>query len=119
MLSVFSDSQHNLWLGLDNGIDLVTYNSSIKQIKPLLQDGSGYTAIKYDNRLYLGTSNGLYSVPLQPVPDMSFSKGYFTAVNNTRGQTWGLANINKQLLLGHHEGAFVISNNNAVPIAAN
>ena len=119
VLSVFSDSQHNLWLGLDNGIDLVTYNSSIKQIKPLLQDGSGYTAIKYDNRLYLGTSNGLYSVPLQPVPDMSFSKGYFTAVNNTRGQTWGLANINKQLLLGHHEGAFVVSNNNAVPIAAN
>ncbi len=119
VLSVFSDSQRNLWLGLDNGIDLITYNSSIKQIKPLLQDGSGYTAIMYDNRLYLGTSNGLFSVPMQPVPDMSFSKGNFTAVNNTKGQTWGLANINNQLLLGHHEGAFVINNNNAIPIAAN
>jgi ligand-binding sensor domain-containing protein len=119
VLSIFLDNQRNLWLGLDNGIDLITYNSSIKQIKPLLQDGSGYTAIMYDSRLYMGTSNGLYSVPMQPLPDMSFSKGSFTAVNNTKGQTWGLANINNQLLLGHHEGAFVISNNNAIPIAPN
>jgi ligand-binding sensor domain-containing protein/DNA-binding CsgD family transcriptional regulator len=119
VLSIFSDSQRNLWLGLDNGIDLVTYNSSIKQIKPLLQDGSGYTAMLHDSRLYMGTSNGLYSVPMQPLADMSFSKGNFTPVNNTNGQTWGLASINNQLLLGHHEGAFVINNNNASPIAAN
>lgn len=117
VLSIFSDSQRNLWLGLDNGIDLITYNSSIKQIKPLLQDGSGYTAILHENRLFLGTSNGLFSVPVQPLPDMSFSKGSFTAVNNTKGQTWGLARINNQLLLGHHEGAFVIKNNDAIPIS--
>jgi DNA-binding CsgD family transcriptional regulator len=119
VLSILSDSQRNLWLGLDNGIDLVAYNSSIKQIKPLLQDGSGYTAILNNNLLYLGTSNGLYSVPLQPLPDLSFSKGSFTAVNNTKGQTWGLAHINNQLLLGHHEGAFVVDNNNATPISSN
>jgi DNA-binding CsgD family transcriptional regulator len=119
VLSIFSDSQRNLWLGLDNGIDLITYNSAIKQIKPLLQDGSGYTAIIHDNRLYLGTSIGLFSVPLQPIPDMSFSKGNFTAVGNTKGQTWALANINNQLLLGHHEGAFIIKNNNAESISSN
>jgi len=119
VLSIFLDSQLNLWLGLDNGIDLISYNSSIKQIKPLLQDGSGYTAIIHQNRLYLGTSNGLYSVPMQPEPDMSFSKGSFTAVNNTKGQTWGLAIINNQLLLGHHEGAFAISNNTANLISSN
>lgn len=119
VLSIFSDSQRNLWLGLDNGIDLVTYNSSIKQVKPMLQDGSGYNAIIYNNRLFLGTSNGLYSVPLQETADMSFSKGDFTAVQNTRGQVWGLANINNQLLMGHHEGAFAINNNTATPISLN
>ncbi len=119
VLSIFSDSQRNLWLGLDNGIDLITYNSSIKQIKPLLQDGSGYTASMHDNRLFLGTSNGLFSVPMQPIADMSFSKGSFTAVTNTKGQTWGLAKINNQLLLGHHEGAFVIKNNDAIPVSPN
>lgn len=119
VLSIFSDSQRNLWLGLDNGIDLIAYNSSIKQIKPMLQDASGYTAMMYNNRLYLGTSNGLFSVPLQTVPDLSFSKGSFTEVNNTKGQTWGLAHINNQLLLGHHEGAFTVTNNTAVPISSN
>lgn len=119
VLSIFLDSQRNLWLGLDNGIDLITYNSSIKQIKPLLQDGSGYNATIYNRQLFLGTSNGLFSVPLQQVQDMSFSKGNFTAIANAKGQTWSLANINNQLLMGHHEGAFTVSNNSANPISIN
>ncbi len=119
VLSIFLDSQRNLWLGLDNGIDLITYNSSIKQIKPLLQDGSGYNALIFDRQLFLGTSNGLFSVPLQQVQDMSFSRGNFTTISNAKGQTWSLANINNQLLLGHHEGAFRVQGNAAAPISVN
>ncbi len=113
VLSIFLDSQSNLWLGLDNGIDLITYNSAIKHIIPAVQDGAGYTSIIYNNRLFTGTSNGLFSVALQDVEDMSFSKGNFTPVNNTKGQAWTLAEINNQLLLGHHEGAFIIKDNTA------
>ncbi len=116
VLSIFLDNQSNLWLGLDNGIDLITYNSAIKQINPFLQDASGYTATMYDNRLYVGTSNGVYSVAVQPSNDISFSKGNFLAVNNTKGQTWDLTTINNQLLLGNHEGAFEVKNNTAIPI---
>ncbi len=119
VLSVFLDNQGNLWLGLDNGIDLITYNSSIKQLNPFLQNGSGYTAIIFDNRLFLGTSNGLYNTALQPMVDLSFSKGNFVQVNNSKGQTWGLSEINNQLLMGHHEGAFVIKGNTALPISSN
>lgn len=119
VLSIFMDAQSNLWLGLDNGIDLVTYNSAIKQINPFFQDWSGYTAIIHNNNLYLGTANGLYSVALQQTPDLSFSKGNFTAINNTKGQIWGLASINNQLLLGHHEGAFIVNNFNAQQISSN
>jgi DNA-binding CsgD family transcriptional regulator len=117
VLSIFLDSQSNLWLGLDNGIDLVSYNSAIKQVNPILQDGSGYTAIIHDNKLFAGTSNGLYSVPLQDMKDLSFSRGIFQQVNNTKGQTWRLAEVNNELLLGHHEGAFVIKNNTAEQIS--
>ncbi len=117
VLSIFLDSKSNLWFGLDNGIDLVTYNSSIKQIRPAQQDGSGYTSIISNGQLYIGTSNGLFSVPLQNLQDLSFSKGDFKPVNNTKGQSWTLAEINGQLLLGHHEGAFVVKDNKAVPIS--
>jgi ligand-binding sensor domain-containing protein/DNA-binding CsgD family transcriptional regulator len=117
VLCILLDKQQNLWLGLNNGIDMVSYNSAIKQINPFLQDGSGYAAIIFDNRLYIGTSNGLYSVALQATSDLSFSRGDFIPVGNTQGQTWNLSQINDQLLLGHHEGAFVVRNNTAEPIA--
>jgi ligand-binding sensor domain-containing protein/DNA-binding CsgD family transcriptional regulator len=117
VLSIFLDNQRNLWLGLDNGVDFIAYNSSIKHITPFGQDGSGYTAIIHNNRLYTGTSNGLYSVALQQMTDLSFSKGNFQPVNNTKGQTWGMAEINNQLLLGHHEGAFLIRDNTALPFS--
>ena len=117
VLSIFLDNQGNLWLGLDNGIDLITYNSAIKQINPFWQDASGYTATIFNNHLYLGTSSGLFNVALQSNNDLSFSKGNFTPVSNAKGQTWGLSTINNQLLLGNHDGAFTIKDNTAVPIA--
>ncbi len=119
VLSIFLDRQSNLWLGLDNGIDFIAYNSAIKQINPILQNGSGYTTIIHNNTLFAGTSNGLYSVPLQAMKDLSFSKGNFVPVNNAKAQTWGLAEINDQLLLGNHEGAFVIKDNTAQMLSSN
>jgi len=118
VLSIFLDRESNLWLGLDNGIDFIAYNSAIKNINPLLGNGSGYTAAIFNNHFFAGTTNGLYSVPLQAMTDLSFSKGVFKAVDNAKGQTWGLAVINNQLLVGKHEGAFVIKNNKAESITS-
>ncbi len=118
VLSIFLDKQSNLWLGLGNGIDLITYNSAIKQIDPLFQNGSGYAAHIFNNQLYVGTTNELFTVPLQNMTDLSFSKGIFKPVNNTKGQIWSLSEINNHLLLGKHEGAFLIKNNTAQLISA-
>ncbi|MDP1971880.1 MAG: two-component regulator propeller domain-containing protein, partial [Sediminibacterium sp.] len=117
ILSIFLDKEKNLWLGLNNGIDFIANNSAIKNISPQLNEESGYTAMVQNNQLYLGTSNGLFVAPLQPAKDISFSKGNFSLVNNTRGQNWNLQQINGKLLLGHHEGAFEIKGNTAVPFS--
>lgn len=113
VLSIYTDNQGNLWLGLDNGIDCIAYNSAIKHINPNFLDGSGYTAIIKNNYLYTGTTNGLLNVPLQPKSDLSFSMGTFKPVANTSGQTWTISDINNQLILGHHEGAFLVKENTA------
>lgn len=118
VLSIFLDRQRNLWLGLDNGIDFIAYNSAIKRITPSGKDGSGYTSLIHGGQLYAGTSGGLFAVPLQQTEDLSFSKGDFSLVANTTGQTWGMAEINGQLLLGHHEGAFIVNNNSASPLVS-
>jgi ligand-binding sensor domain-containing protein/DNA-binding CsgD family transcriptional regulator len=117
VLSIYADKHMNLWLGLDNGIDFIAYNSAIKHIKPMMEEASGYAMLIHDQTIYAGTSAGLYRVPLQQIEDLSFSKGSFSMVNNTKGQVWNLAAINNSVLLGHHEGAFLIKQNNAVQIS--
>ncbi|MDB5196504.1 MAG: hypothetical protein JWP88_875 [Flaviaesturariibacter sp.] len=114
ILSAFFDRDKNLWLGLDNGIDFIAYDSPIKHIYTSLQnEGSGYAAILNKDHLYIGTSNGLYTVPLYPGKDLSFVKGTFEPVANSRGQVWNLSEVNGQLLMGHHEGAFLVENKTA------
>jgi ligand-binding sensor domain-containing protein/DNA-binding CsgD family transcriptional regulator len=114
VLSVFFDRDKNLWLGLDNGIDFIAYNSPIKHIYPSPgNEGSGYASLLVDNQLYIGTSNGLYVVPVYAARDLSYVKGSFEPVANTKGQVWNLSTVNQQLLMGHHEGAFLVKSNTA------
>ncbi len=114
ILDIFLDEEKNLWLGLDNGIDFIAYNNAVKHIYPgYLNEGSGYAASVYNNQLYLGTSNGLYKTTLYPGTDLSFIKGVFDLVANTKGQVWNLSTVNGHLLMGHHDGAFVIEHNQA------
>lgn len=108
VLSILSDRDENLWLGLDNGIDFIAFNSAIKQILPGEQKAAGYTALIRKGALFIGTSNGAYVTTLQQKEDFSFSQGNFIPIQNTTGQVWSLQEINDQILLGHHEGAFTI-----------
>ncbi len=118
ILSLGMDKDKNLWLGLDNGIDLITYSNSIKNIFPEQDDkNSGYTSIVHNNKLYLGVATGVYSVALTGNnKDLSYTNGTFGFVENTKGQVWNLSEVNGKLLMGHNKGAFVIENNNAKAI---
>lgn len=117
ILYLFVDSHKNLWLGLDNGIDFIAFNNEIKHIYPeRLNEGEGYTSIVYQNSLYIGTSNGLYRVTVKDEKDLSFINGNFEPVPHTSGSAWGLSEVNGQLLLGHHDGAFQIFDGKAIPI---
>ncbi|SEA10297.1 Y_Y_Y domain-containing protein [Arachidicoccus rhizosphaerae] len=119
VLSLFVDQEHNLWLGLDKGIDLVDYNSFIQTISPVHNTPAAcYTAIIDHHQLIIGTSDGLYKTDLSvPVAsDISYSRGAFTKVSGSSGQVWGLYSTGQHLLMGHNEGAFEIKGNSAEPI---
>src|SRR3984957_9912419 len=117
ILHLFLDKNKNLWLGLDNGIDFIAYNNAIKHIYPeKLNEGLGYIAYIYDKELFVGTSNGLYSIPVEEKEDLSFLRGEFKSIPGTKGSTWGLSEVNGSLLLGHHDGAFQIRNDRLITI---
>lgn len=117
ILHLFVDQHQNLWLGLDNGIDFIAISNEIKHIYPEnLNEGEGYTSIIFDDMLYVGTSNGLYKVKLTKEKDLSFVNGSFEVLPNTIGSAWVLSEVNGSLLLGHHDGAFEISNGKAMSL---
>ncbi len=91
ILHLFLDKNKNLWLGLDNGIDFIAYNNAIKHIYPeKLNEGLGYIAYIYDKELFVGTSNGLYTLPVGEMEYLSFLPGEFKSIPGTKGSTWGL-----------------------------
>ncbi|MDB5193579.1 MAG: hypothetical protein JWQ96_3142, partial [Segetibacter sp.] len=113
----FLDKNRNLWLGLDNGIDFLAYDNAIKHIYTDRQnEGGGYSALIHKNALYLGTSNGLYSSSLDNSKNLSLAKGSFKLISKSEGQVWSLSEVNGELLMGHHEGSFVIRDNTATAI---
>lgn len=110
VLALFADHQHNLWVGLDNGIDYVKTNSFFSDIYP---DGglggTAYTVMVHNGNIYFGTSNGLFYRDWKMYYD-PFDEKPFKAVQNTQGQVWGLNEIGNDLFLGHHEGIFLVQN---------
>ncbi len=109
LLAVFADKSRNLWLGLDNGIAQVETSSPFYRILPDGElGGTGYAAAVYENRLWLGTSNGLFVKAFGGYTD-PFSRQGFSLFPGTTGQVWGLNTIEASLMLGHHEGSFQIN----------
>ena len=109
VLSIFEDKEHNVWLGLDNGISMVNFFSPFRQYK----DNEGvlgavYTSIVYQGDLYLGTNQGLFYAPFPLKAGQPFQ-----LVEGTKGQVWQLKELQGTLFCGHNSGTFVINNHRA------
>jgi ligand-binding sensor domain-containing protein/DNA-binding CsgD family transcriptional regulator len=113
VLGMALDSDENLWLGLDRGISYIKISSSFRQFRDYRNKlGSIYTAAKYDDKLYLGTNQGLYvSNILDP------NHNNFEFVSGTQGQVWDLSVIDDKLVCGHNEGTFVVNGLSAKKIS--
>lgn len=109
VLSLFADKNKNLWLGLDNGIDLLRLNYPFSYIYPDgILKGTGYSMTNYQGNNYFGTNNGLY----EQLGDKNFN-----LIKNTEGQVWSVQRIQNKLFVSHHEGLFEVKLNEAVKIA--
>ncbi|HEY4109104.1 triple tyrosine motif-containing protein [Puia sp.] len=115
--NVYADKEKNLWLALNNGIDLVIFNSPISHITPDNANKSpGYSAAVYHDRLYIGTGIGLYNVAIPPDYHLGKIAGSFIPVPNGNGIIWGLSVVNGQLLMGRNDGAYIVEKDSCVPL---
>ncbi|MEM6864542.1 MAG: triple tyrosine motif-containing protein [Bacteroidota bacterium] len=112
VLSLFEDTDNNLWLGLDNGISYVNLKSPFR----VYHDnrgvvGSVYATEVLDDMMYLGSNQGLFYRNMKGTSD-------FKMIPGTQGQVWFLGKIGGTLFCGHHTGTFVIREDKAEKIAS-
>lgn len=109
-LSLFEDADKNIWVGLDNGINCINITSPIKSF----YDDTGilgtvYASILYNDKLYVGTNQGLFYKNKESFDTFKFVEG-------TKGQVWSLFSHDNQLFCGHDSGTFLIENQQATSI---
>ena len=107
VLSVAFDRQNNVWLGLDNGISYVIADAPYRDLLGSRNSvGTGYASAVYRGRLYIGTNQGLFSLPMplsnEPHPHRP------QPVAGMAGQVWNLRVIGNQLLCAADGGAYIV-----------
>lgn len=107
VLSIFEDREHNVWLGLDNGVSMINFFSPFRQYKDYDGAlGAVYTSLIHNGYVYLGTNQGLFYSPAD-------SLQVFRLIEGTKGQVWKLKVIGNELFCGHNSGTFVVEGNKA------
>lgn len=111
VLSLNEDTDNNLWLGLDNGIDCINLQSPIRSYK---DDGgylgTVYASIRFGDYIYLGTNQGLFY-------RNQATGGNFQLVPGTKGQVWSLYAYDGKLFCGHDQGTFIVTGGTVEHIA--
>lgn len=107
VLSIGTDRDDNLWLGLDNGIDYIDIGSPFTFMFDPEGLGATYTSLVHKGKLYVGTNHGLFvkDWPEQVTVD---AKG-FRLIPNTVGQVWSLGVYDDVVLCGHDKGTYVVT----------
>lgn len=106
----FIDKTGRLWIAFDKGIAHIDINSPIQHIGPQQGvTGMGYTAKFFDNKLYVGTSDGLFVAENSP-------PFRFKSVSDIFGQICDLAIINNALICSQREQTYKIQGNKVMAI---
>lgn len=105
VLGIASDRWKNIWLALDIGIGFISGNQNRSfAIQRLPGTGAIYTSAIFENKLYLGTNQGLFVKSLDP------KDSQVSIVPETQDQIWNLKVFGDELLVGHNQGSFVVKN---------
>jgi DNA-binding CsgD family transcriptional regulator len=110
VLSLFTDKEQNLWAGLDNGIDRIEVNSPLYfYFDKTGRFGTVYSGIIFNNKIYLGTNQGLfYSDWVNDADKRLFQSFDFKLIPGSQGQVWELSLQDGRLLCGHNAGTFQV-----------
>jgi hypothetical protein len=120
VLSLYTDSEQNLWAGLDNGIDRIEVNSPLYfYFDKTGKFGTVYSSIIFDNKIYLGTNQGLFYSDWVPENNNKLFQSFdFKLIPGSQGQVWELTLQDGRLLCGHNDGTYQVNGSTITKISA-
>lgn len=105
--SLYEDEFNNLWVGLNNGIDYLELSLPLSLINEEVGlDGTGYAACIFNDQIYLGTNNGLFTLEAS---NSNVEHHNYAFVPNSDGQVYNFSKINDELIMSHNRGAFQVT----------
>ncbi|MTB50016.1 triple tyrosine motif-containing protein [Lewinella sp. W8] len=116
ILSLHYSEQGKLWVGMDFGIAAISLWSDLAYfLDQRGQVGTGQTALLVDGVFYLGTNQGLYTIPWEDLENDDQVID-FQLVPGSSGQVWSLEYVNGNILCGHDLGLFQLQNGRLEPL---
>ncbi len=113
ILGIDTDEWQNIWLTTDIGIAFIPDNQNRSfVIKKLPGTGAIYSTAIFENKMYLGTNQGLF------VKSLDLDDPSVTLVPETQDQIWDLKVIGNELLVGHNQGSFSVKNGKTTKISS-
>lgn len=114
VLGLDFDGRGNLWVGLDNGIDCILLNSPVRSFFSYPEEvGTGYASALYDDKLYLGTIQGVY---VTSPPGANSTSAPVRFLSGTEGQVRSFLTYDNQLFCTSDNGIFIINSKQVQPI---
>lgn len=97
VLSIAVDKEHNVWLGLDNGIAHIEINSPVS----IFTDNTGILGSVYalqpvGTGYLLGSNHGVFE----------WQNKILKSIPNSQGQVWDIQKVESQFIIGHNDGTF-------------
>ncbi|WP_430817231.1 LuxR C-terminal-related transcriptional regulator [Carboxylicivirga sp. RSCT41] len=112
ILDLKCDRQKRLWIALNKGISCVEFNRPVHYITDQKADwGVVHTAAIYQNRLYVGTNQGVYYHAIDKLDLSDLKPSDFKTIEELKGQVWTLKTVSNSLLCSHSRGTFQIQGN--------
>lgn len=99
---IYQDRDLNLWLALENGIAKVNYHSPMSYFDEKSGlEGNVQAMIRFNGRIFAGTSHGLYAQTSDTVSSRKFEK-----LEMIDDQVWDFLILDQQLIVASAKGIF-------------
>lgn len=110
VLSMHFSPFGKLWAGLDYGLSSLDFRCDYTFVYDYRGDfGTAYAALLQNEAFYLGTNQGLYSIPWH---ELNNSGPFFDfrQIPGSEGQVWTIREIGGQVFVAHDRGLFTFRN---------